>query len=238
VVEVPGQPADAAVPAPEVPAAPPDAPAPTAAPQPVAAREDEGPLLLSPEEGSRPGGPMHARIVREQQQSEVLERAQRWEEMRRRERQAAFPTAQERVAEAKGSGDRPPIVRYVLAAAVLLALLGGGAYYLFAMPHEARLTAADAWEEFSKDTPAAQKKYKGQFVQIRGKLQVVTSGKTTRLYFERPATAKWGITFVLPVEQAKKVQSGQEITVRCRFGTRKEPDGDLLLSNCNLVSAS
>ena len=41
----------------------------------------------------------------------------------------------------------------------------------------------------------------------------------------------------LPRDQAKEVKAGQELTVRCRFGPRTEPDGNLLLSNTTLVKA-
>jgi hypothetical protein len=123
----------------------------------------------------------------------------------------------------------------MLAVLVVAGLIAGGVYLLPKIQFDTRMTAQEAWDEFANDTKGAQQKYKGRFVRITGKLKIATVGKGTALFFEPPEGAKWAISFTLPRDQAKDLQTGQDITVRCRFGLRQEPDGNLLLSNCSLV---
>jgi hypothetical protein len=190
--------------------------------------------------GPRDLGPIHARIVKEQEQREAMERAKMWAEMRHRERLAGIEEQKPEVKPARETSVRVPSLKTVLkvfAAAAVLLLIGGGGYYLFFMQHDFKVTALDAWDEYSRDTPAANQKYKGKFVQITGKVKVYSEpGKSTHLFFEGPEGAKWGIEFTLRANDMQEVKDGDEITVRCRFGTRREPDGNLLLSNCTLLN--
>src|SRR5262249_21860398 len=87
-----------------------------------------------------------------------------------------------------------------------------------------------------KDTPAANQKFKGKFVRMTGTVKVFNQGKGNRVFFEAPADLNWGIEVGLRASDLKDIKGGQEITVRCRLGTRKEPDGNLTLSNCTLLS--
>jgi hypothetical protein len=219
---------------------------PPAEPRPARAKDK-----TAGEESGTPGprdlGPIHARIVKEQEEREALERSKMWAEMRHRERVAGFKeqkpaTKSARkpfVSSAPSSSRGLPwgIILKVLGAVAVLALMGGGVYYLFFMQHDIQVTAAEVWDEYSKDTPAANQKYKGKFVRITGKLKVYSApGKTTHYFFETPENAKWGIEFVLQAKDIGQVKDGDELTLRCRFGTRREPDGNLMLSNCALVT--
>jgi hypothetical protein len=180
-------------------------------------------------------------MVRDQQQGEMLERARMWAEMRHRERKSAAQEEKEELREQNRPAERRGVGKFLLAVAAVVAvvlLLGGGVYLLANVQFDTRLTSQQAWEEFAKDTKAAQQKYKGRFVRLSGKLKITTVGKGTALTFEPPEGAKWSITFSLPHDQVKDLQTGQEITVRCRFGSRPEPDGNLQLSNCTLVGKS
>lgn len=51
----------------------------------------------------------------------------------------------------------------------------------------------------------------------------------------RDKAFKWYILFTLPGADANSLQDGQDITVRGRFTSRKEPDGHLPMSNCSLM---
>jgi hypothetical protein len=219
------------------------APADQAVEPPPKAKESSETLSLDPEGGSPAagdGGPIEARVAREQREAEALERARIWAEMRARDQKRQFSAAQAEFS----SSTREPIawgvwvarVALVLVVIGILGLAGGGGYY-FLFTGDVRLTAGKAWEEFARDTPGATKTYRGKFVQITGKLKVVQVNKINHVLFEGPADAKWGIELVLRPDEVKTLKSGQELTVRCRFGTRKEPDGNLLLSNCTIVNS-
>jgi tetratricopeptide (TPR) repeat protein len=201
--------------------------------------------LLEPTQGARDtasndvGNPILARVAVQQRRTEETERARLWAEMRFREHlvQAGHEREGRRLAFSseggKGIGRRAGIVA---AAVAVLLLVGGGAYYaIFVKKSEERMTAAHAWEEFAKDTPGANQKYKGKFVRITGPIRKRAEGQATRLFFEAPEDAKWAIEFTLPAAQQTELKEGEEITLRCRFGTRKEPDGNLLLSNCTVL---
>ena len=59
--------------------------------------------------------------------------------------------------------------------------------------------------------------------------------------FETTAEARWAIECSFPqqqAEQAKAIQSGQEVTVRGRFTRRQVPDGNLVLTGCEVVKIS
>jgi hypothetical protein len=100
---------------------------------------------------------------------------------------------------------------------------------------EPRITARQVWEEFDRDTHAANQKYKGRTVQITGQVRIVTIQETTRFYLAGPEGARWSIEFVLPSDQKHLVRDGDEVTLRCRFAARKGPDGNLMLSTISLV---
>jgi tetratricopeptide (TPR) repeat protein len=185
------------------------------------------------------GNPILARVAALQRKTEESERARLWAEMRYRERQHQSGHEREERQRAvsseggKGIGHRAGIIA---AAVAILLLAAGGAYYaIFVKKSEERMTSAHAWEEFARDTPGANQKYKGKFVRITGPVRKRAEGQATRLFFEAPEDAKWGIEFTLPTAQMTELKDGEEITLRCRFGTRKEPDGNLLLSNCTVV---
>jgi tetratricopeptide (TPR) repeat protein len=185
------------------------------------------------------GNPILARVAALQRKTEESERARLWAEMRYRERQLQSGHEREERQRAvsseggKGIGRRAGIVAAALA---ILLLVAGGAYYaIFVKKSEERMTSAHAWEEFARDTPGANQKYKGKFVRMTGPVRKRAEGQATRLFFEAPEDAKWGIEFTLPTAQMTELKDGEEITLRCRFGTRKEPDGNLLLSNCTVV---
>jgi hypothetical protein len=92
------------------------------------------------------------------------------------------------------------------------------------------------WKEYAQNTAEANKKFKGKFVQVSGRLAVVKTDKTTQLSFDPPESdAKWRLLFSL--KDARDLKDGQEIIVRGRFQQRKDqPESPLLMSNCSLVT--
>ena len=181
-------------------------------------------------------------MAKVQRDAEVKERELLWAAMRQRlnkaDEEAARSGKTSRYDDDDGAstGHRKLIVLTV-AAAVLL-LIGGGAAYVFAA-RESRLTAAEAWEEFSRDKAVATEKYKGKFVQITGKVvSRPAKNNTEQLMMETGPDAKGHIEFKLKEAEMKGLKSGQEVTLRGRFSPRKEPDADLLLSNCTLVKVN
>jgi hypothetical protein len=129
----------------------------------------------------------------------------------------------------------PPRVLVALLMIVVLAGLGWGAYQLFA-GREPRLTADAARAEFEANTEAANKKYRGKFVQVTGKVKVYKIDKAQRYFFEMPATAKWGIELGLQPRAAAEIKDGEEITVRGRFAARKGENTNVLISNPTIIS--
>jgi tetratricopeptide (TPR) repeat protein len=183
------------------------------------------------------GGPYQARVAREQQQTETSERARLWAEMRYRERRTSLEKENRQAQQEAEPRERSPwvgrMLKAALAATILLA--GGSSAYYFFQHREVRLTAEEAWQEYARDTKGASDKYKGRFVQITGKVTVPADAKITRLAFESPKEAKWHIEFALRPDEMKTIKAGQQITIRGRFGPRKNPEANLMLSNCNLL---
>jgi hypothetical protein len=124
-------------------------------------------------------------------------------------------------------------------ALAILAGMGFGGYAIYdaVANSDYKMTADEAWEEYAKDTKAANQKYKAKFIQLRGKVQQVPGGAANKFMFEPHSGATWRIEFVLKKDESKDLQAGQEITIRCRFTTRKEPDGNLNLSSISVLSA-
>jgi len=202
--------------------------------------EKPPPVPVKADAGSNPRlGPIEARQARHRQRAEADERAALWAAMRDRERKRAVgqkPEEDERSSSGGGLAV-PPWLFLAAGAVVVLGLLGGGAYFFFFANREPRLTAEQAWQEFDANTTAANKKYRGKFVQVTGKVKVFTENKRERLFFDRGKDAKWGIEFTVRGADKDKVKDGEEVTLRGRFGTRKAPDGNLVLSNCTVVGA-
>lgn len=192
-------------------------------------------------DSSRGVGPIAARVARDLRKEETEERARVWAEKQHRERQATTgQTVPPSPRAAKASSDRGPLLFMMLKIAgvlVVLGLLGGGGYSLF-QSRETRLTSTEAWTTFDENTEAANKKFKGQFVQITGKIKVYPVGKSSRFFFEFPEGSKWGIECTLRQAEMKELKEGQTITIRGRFTQRrKEPDSNVAMSNCSLVKA-
>jgi hypothetical protein len=98
------------------------------------------------------------------------------------------------------------------------------------------IEASQLWDEFDQDTKVANARYKGRFVQVRGKVKMVTFEQTTHTFLAAgPDDARWGIEFLLPRAETEQLKDGDEITLHCLLGTRKQPDGNLNLSKCTLV---
>ena len=99
-----------------------------------------------------------------------------------------------------------------------------------------KLTAEEAWKEYDQNTAAANKKYRGKFVQVTGKLHIYKTEKATQFFLEAPSQdAKWSIIFLPHQKDAPSLKDGQDITIRGRFLARKEPDGHLAMSNCTIL---
>jgi hypothetical protein len=183
-------------------------------------------------------GPFQKRIANEQQQIEMSERARLWANLRSRERRAGLTmessSESSPVREAREYGPWVRRVVAAVAASILLLGLGGGSYYWFTH-REIKLTADEVGIEFAKSTKDASEKYKGKWVQVSGKVIIQADGKATRIGFDGPKDAKWRIEFSLRPTELGEIKTGQEITVRGRLAPRKNPDSNLMLSNCNLV---
>jgi tetratricopeptide (TPR) repeat protein len=226
---VPGATApDHAVEAPD-PAAKTDTPAPA---PPAAKTRDDVP--------KGPVGPHEKRAATEERQAEMSERARLWAEMRARERRTEVAKEIEPVKRApRQPRNYGPLLYWVLRVTLVLVSLGGGGGGIFwFMTGESHVTATQVWEEYDKDTPGANQKYKGKFVLITGKVKIITDKQTARSFLVGSESGKWGIEFVLPKDKKDTIKDGQEVTLRCRFNQRKEPDGYLVLSNCTLVSVN
>ena len=126
------------------------------------------------------------------------------------------------------------------AALAVLALVGGGAYFLFFMERDIQVTAADVCKEYNANATAAAQKYRGRFVQVTGKLAAQTTKNNTQQLIMEGGEGEGHIEFTLRPDDAKAVKAGQDVTLRGRLSPRKDPEGKdttLLLSNCNLVKA-
>jgi tetratricopeptide (TPR) repeat protein len=194
------------------------------------------------DEAKVPVGPHETRAATEVRQAEMAERARLWAEMRARERQGTvvkeIETAKRPEREPRNYG---PLLGLLLKGTVVLALLGGvGLLVYWFMTGEPRVTAAQVWEEYDKDTAAANQKYKGKFVVVTGKVKIVTNQQTARYFLVGSESGKWGLEFVPQQKQQKDaLKDGQEVTLRCRFNLRKEqPDANLLLANVTVVSGN
>jgi tetratricopeptide (TPR) repeat protein len=193
--------------------------------------------------GRRPISPMQARSVRDQKTELTSERAKLWAELRHRERRAEIAGAYEEDEHDGGGSGRSRLLRrtaVVLLAVVVLSSTAFGVYSLAFANRAIRLTAAEAWQEYAQNTAEANKKYRGKWVRVTGRLKVVTdnktNNKTTQLFFEPPQEdAKWFISIALKPTDAKDLKPGEEIILLGRFNARKEPDGNLPMSNCSLV---
>jgi hypothetical protein len=192
----------------------------------------------APATESKPGAsnPFLARLDRDKQ-LEMSERARLWAEMRHRERRADMVSELEESRPEKEARERSPWVGRILKIAVAAAVLigaGGGLFYWLSH-RDSRITAEEVWQEFANDNQRAGERYKGKFVQVSGKVIVQTTGKSSRLAFEPPKDAKWRIEFALRSNESEGIKSGQELTVRGKFAQRRNPEANLMLSNCNLM---
>jgi cytoskeletal protein RodZ len=175
----------------------------------------------------------------------MQERAARWALMRERfNKQDAEKEKEKRkktkeASKSESRSESPSRKRIILiVVGVLVLLLGGGAaIFFFAVERDIKMTADEVYAEFTKNTNAANQKFKGKFVQIRGKLTThKPENKAEQLVFEGPADRQWHIVIVPTAAQAKELKAGQEVVLRGRFMPRKDaPDGNLQLSNCTIV---
>jgi tetratricopeptide (TPR) repeat protein len=211
---------------------------------------DDDYLRLDPADSRPPAGgphravgPVEQELARTRERMEIEERARKWEDMRARERQKSLgyePSANtSRTVVESSEGSSVPWGMLLKVAGVLLVLgaLGAGGYFLFFHNREPRLDAIAVWKEYDMDTAAANLKYKGKFVQVTGKVKEFTSGQAKRFFFQMPGDAKWGVEFNVRVQQAKELKEGQTVTIRGRFNPRKGTETNVVMSNCNLISA-
>jgi hypothetical protein len=217
--------------------APPDAPTATGMSAAIGlAPEESAPAADGGEEPrAEPRSPMDQRAAKQNYTNDVQERAQRWEQMKGRTSPRPPRFNDDDEVDVEGVSMVGLVVKIGLVVLVL-GLVGGGSYWLF-FTGEPRLKANEVWKEYEADTAAANKKYKGVFVQVTGKVKMFTDPQgNEHTFFEMPEE-KWGIEITLPRSQMKGVSEGKTITVRGRFAGRAG-DGNLNLSNCTLVKAS
>jgi tetratricopeptide (TPR) repeat protein len=185
-----------------------------------------------------------ARRAREAELARQREEVRKLAEERRRQQQLEELRQKSKVAGSDGGYDgrhfwwRIGVAATV--AAVLLGLVGGGMYYA-GFVGEAKLTAADIWQEFAQDNTEANNKYEGQFLQLSGTMKVERINGRERYFFEAQGDATWSIECAFPkdmADQAKAIQTGQEAIIRGRCNRRPGPDGNLLLTSCEIVKLS
>ncbi|HTU18228.1 MAG TPA: tetratricopeptide repeat protein [Gemmataceae bacterium] len=189
-------------------------------------------------EKSKVVGPIEARTERDKKQEEASERAKLWAEMRHRERQKDQTLEErEQESEPRSSGSTRLLRRtlVIVVGLLLLGSLGYGAYVLIA-GGDLKRTAEQVWTEYDQDLNAANKRYRGRFVQVSGKLHIYKDEKTTQFFFESPAEdAKWSIVFLPKPKDAAELKEGQDITIRGKFAPNKKPDKHLVLSNISIL---
>jgi hypothetical protein len=185
----------------------------------------------------KPVGPLEVRTERERQDEKTSERAKMWAEMRYRERKKESQWEEQAEEREWASASSRRLMRrtiVVILAATFLFAIGVGVYTLFFANRDIKLTAEDVWKEYAQNTAAANKKYKGRFVQVKGTVRIYKTEKNTQFFFRSPEEdAKWGILFDL--RDRDSVKDGEDIIIRGRFTQRKEPDGNLAMSNCSIV---
>jgi hypothetical protein len=207
------------------------------------ARASESTLKVREDKPSDPRGPIESRVLRQEQEEELRERNRLWAEMRAREKQKQMAQQMKEIEDRQrrhNSIDFGLWLKRALVVGVALAILagvgfGGYAIYDAVANSDYKLTADEAWEEYAKDTKAADQKYKGKFIQLKGKVQQVPGGAANKFMFELHSGATWRIEFILKKDESKDLEAGKEITIRCRFTKRKEPDGNLNLSSISLL---
>jgi tetratricopeptide (TPR) repeat protein len=221
----------------------PDEPAPPTEGEPATAEDPaETPPISNDatskgDKGEKPHGPIEARAAKIRRDAEMQERAARWALMRERFNKEDTEKQQKKRKETKesktvGSKSNKRLVLAIVGVVVLL--LGGGAAIFFVLNRETKVTADEVYAEFSKNNAAANERFKGKFIQIRGKLTTFTTEKKVeQLIFEGGGDVKWHI--VVPGgPQTKELKAGQEVTIRGRLMPRKE-DADLQIGNCTIV---
>lgn len=217
-------------------AAPAPAPAGETAPDKAVDPPGEGP----PREPQKPVGPLEARAAKQAREAEMAERAAKWAAIRAKFNQADQAAVRKEKEEAKEARARRPAGRVVLMAAAALAavgLVGGGAYLLFFAERDVPVTAAQLYDEFDKDNAGANQRYKGKFLQIKGKLGTFTVKNREQFTFDPPAENHWHIEFYPRAQDAKEMKAGQDIILRGRLNPRKGGDENLLVGNCTLVNS-
>ncbi len=188
-----------------------------------------------------PIGPIEGRLHRESSWAQIEERARRWDDVHG-PRPAGLdvehpPRPRSPQPEEEDDSERFWTWRRVAAAMIGVLLLGGLGYGIHWLNQDPRRTAAEVWEEFSKDSKGAAERYKGRFVVVSGPVRVLKEAATARVYFLPPGgdKAPWCVELPLSPADAQRVQDKAVITVRGRFASRKTANETLLMSNCNVV---
>jgi tetratricopeptide (TPR) repeat protein len=134
---------------------------------------------------------------------------------------------------------------YAGAALVVIAVIGGTWAFLAnrsaegrqEVPVSATVAAKELWEEYFKDSAAANRKYGNQFVRVSGKINMIPlNAKTPIVVLETPTKARWTIEFVFPKrDDLKGLSNGQEVTIQGECEQRANPQINLQVTQCKTV---
>lgn len=194
-------------------------------------------------------GPIAARMRREQQMAQVLERALEWSEKNESDkykliqpprpvlatpperRKTQKPVSREELEDEESP--RRPLLIGGIVLLLLTALIGG--YRLWTM--EPNLEAEQIWKEFDRDPKKVLEQYNGRFVRLTGAVQLEDVDEEVRTVFARRENGSWAIQFKIPAADSSKFKDGDQVTIRGRLAGRlgTDPGSDLLISNTSLI---
>ncbi len=115
---------------------------------------------------------------------------------------------------------------YFIIAGVLLLLIIGWGFYKYNKPHagitdqkiDYTLTAADLFNSFQKDESAANKKYLGKVIEVKGMISVIQAGSgNTNIQIDASPMGGVNCSFSNADEQMlKTLKKGDTLTVKGR----------------------
>ena len=116
--------------------------------------------------------------------------------------------------------------KYFIIAGILLLLIIGWGFYKYNKPHagiadqktDYILTAAELFNSFQKDESAANKKYLGKVIEVKGRISVIQAGSgNTNIQIDASPMGGVNCSFSSADEQVlKTLKKGDTLTVKGR----------------------